>query len=98
MTRLGIKIGVLLISIVLTSLPVSQTLAIAEAPAGQPEEVSAEPAPEPSTQASADSGVAGGGVAGGGVARSVDRVVLRNSLIGLAVLGLLAFSIVNEAD
>ena len=98
MTRLGIKIGVLLVSIVLTSLPVSQTLAIAEAPAGQPEEASAEPAPEPSTQASADSGVAGGGMAGGGVARSVDRVILRNSLIGLAVLGLLAFSIVNEAE
>jgi len=98
MTRLGIKIGVLLLSVVLVSLPVSQTPAIAEAPAGQPEEATAEPAPEPSTQASADSKVAGGGVAGGGVARSVDRVILRNSLIGLAVLGLMAFSVVNEAD
>ena len=79
------------------SLPIAQALAMTDTP-GQSEQAVSTDAQPPANLQPTSPGIAAQGTAGPGVADSFDRVVLRNSLIGLAAIGLMVFSAMNEME
>ena len=98
MKRVGFKAGVFLVVMALISLTATPFPTMAAEPAGEAGTDATQSETDPTATQPTGAEVAGGGDAGRGVARSVDPVILRNSLVGLAILGLLAFSVASEAD
>ena len=99
MKRLSLKAGVIIFLILLLmSLPVSQTLALAQAldaRTGAVQSVSTLVHPKmPSTGPE----IAGAGLAGPGAARHIDPVVVRNVIIGLVFVSLWALSVASNSE
>ena len=98
MKAMGFKIGILLIIITFSSLPLSQPLALAGELALQQEKnlVTSEHTSLPMQSTGPE--VAGGGLAGAGASRNIDPVIVRNVIIGLIIAGLLVASALNETE
>ncbi len=99
MTRLDFKAGViLLLALLLISMPVSQTMALAEGLAARSDDVQSDVTPVHPEKQSTGPEIAGAGLAGAGAAKSIDPVVVRNVIIGLLFVGLWVFSAMNEGS
>jgi hypothetical protein len=92
MKRLSLKAGVIIFLILLLmSLPVSQTLALAQALDARTDAVQSVSPPVHPKMPSA-------GLAGPGAARYIDPVVVRNVIIGLVFLSLWALSVASNSE
>jgi len=99
MERLGLRVGVILLLIfLLISIPVAQTLALAEGLAARSGKVQSDFAPVHPKIQSTGPQIAGAGLAGAGAAKSLDPVIVRNVIVGLLFVSLWALSVVSNSE
>jgi len=99
MERLGLRVGVILLLIfLLISIPVAQTLALAEGLAARSDKVQSDFTPVHPKTPSTGPQIAGAGLAGAGAAKSLDPVIVRNVIVGLLFVSLWALSVVSNSE